>query len=77
MARRKLTVAVSIVILLTALFYASMPDALWAQGGATGAITGTVIDRSGGLVPNAGVRIVDEGTSQEGSSPDTWVTQRT
>ncbi len=65
MARRKLSVAAIISILLSAILFASTPRTAWAQGGATGAITGTVIDRSGGLVPNAGVQIVDEGTGQE------------
>ena len=35
---------------------------VWAQGGATGAITGTVTDPSGAVVANADVRIVDQDT---------------
>src|SRR5215467_8766206 len=35
---------------------------LWAQGGATGAITGTVQDPSGAVVANAEVRIVNQET---------------
>src|SRR5690242_4065718 len=65
MARGKLIATAIIVILINVLFISSMPDDLWAQGGATGAIAGTVIDRSGGLVPNAAVRIVDEATGQD------------
>jgi len=65
MERRKVAVTVSIFFLLAAILFVSMSTTAWAQGGATGAITGTVIDRSGGLVPNAAVRIVDEATGQE------------
>src|SRR5690242_3917816 len=35
---------------------------LWAQGGATGAITGTVQDPSGAVVANADVRIINQET---------------
>src|ERR1700737_2912182 len=41
-----------------------LPSAIGAQGGATGAITATVLDRSGGFVPNAAVQVIDERTSQ-------------
>jgi hypothetical protein len=34
----------------------------WAQGGATGAVHGTVEDKSGGLVAGAEVRIIDQST---------------
>jgi len=37
---------------------------VWAQGGATGAITGTVQDPSGGVIAGAKVEIVSEATGQ-------------
>jgi hypothetical protein len=39
------------------------PAALYAQGGATGAITGVVLDSSGGAIADADVQIVDTGTA--------------
>ena len=42
--------------------------AAFAQGGAHGAITGTVTDQSGAVIPNATVTIVNQ---------DTGVTERT
>src|SRR5467141_2518512 len=35
-----------------------------AQGGATGAITGTVLDPNGGAIPNATIQIIDAATGQ-------------
>src|SRR5438270_10688819 len=52
---RKLTVLVSIVWLSAFAL---------AQGGATGAITGTVQDASGAVVPSAKVNVVSEATGQ-------------
>ena len=37
---------------------------LWAQGGPTGAISGTVTDSSGAAVPGASIQIVDSTTGQ-------------
>src|SRR5437868_13864537 len=34
----------------------------FAQGGATGAITGTVLDQSGAVVANADIRIINQDT---------------
>jgi Carboxypeptidase regulatory-like domain len=42
----------------------AVPRVGWAQGGATGAIAGTVLDPSGGVIPNAAIQIVDAGTGQ-------------
>ena len=36
----------------------------WGQGGATGAITGAVLDSSGAVIPNAGVQVIDAATGQ-------------
>ena len=45
-------------------FIACFCGLLWAQGGATGAITGTVSDASGAVVASAKVDIVNEATGQ-------------
>src|SRR5947199_9192113 len=39
-----------------------MTAQMWSQGGATGAITGTVQDPSGAVVANAEVRIINQET---------------
>ncbi|HVS88823.1 MAG TPA: carboxypeptidase-like regulatory domain-containing protein [Candidatus Acidoferrum sp.] len=52
-------------ILLFAIINAILPNAAWAQGGSTGAITATVLDRSGGFIPNAAIKIIDAGTGQQ------------
>lgn len=36
----------------------------WAQGGATGAIMGAVLDTSGAVMPSAAVQIIDADTGQ-------------
>ena len=36
----------------------------WGQGGATGAITGAVLDASGAVIPNAAVQVIDAATGQ-------------
>src|SRR5246500_1000868 len=46
------------------IFVTCLSSLLWAQGGATGAITGTVQDASGAVVANAKVTVVSEATSQ-------------
>jgi hypothetical protein len=46
------------------LFIACFAGRAWAQGGPTGAITGTVQDASGAVVPGAKVDIVSEATGQ-------------
>src|ERR1700733_1126990 len=46
------------------LFIACLTGLMFAQGGATGAITGTVSDASGAVVANAKVDIVSEATRQ-------------
>ena len=40
-------------------------SAVWAQTASTGALTGTVIDQSGGVVAGATVTVTDNGTGQE------------
>src|SRR5690242_9149826 len=47
-----------------ALLTASFSALLWAQGGATGAMTGQVLDPSGAVVPGATVQIVNHSTGQ-------------
>ena len=42
----------------------TLSSAAWAQGGATGAINGTVQDQSGAAVANAKIDIISEATSQ-------------
>jgi hypothetical protein len=37
---------------------------VWAQGGATGAIAGAVLDTSGAVIPNATIQVIDAGTGQ-------------
>jgi len=37
---------------------------VFAQGGATGAITGTVVDPTGAVVPNADIRIINQDTGE-------------
>jgi hypothetical protein len=46
------------------LMFVSWAPALLAQGGATGAISGTVQDQSGGLIAGAQVSVVSEATGQ-------------
>ena len=40
-------------------------SAVWAQTASTGALTGTVIDQSGGVVAGATVSMTNNGTGQE------------
>ena len=47
-----------------ALLPALLGAMVWAQGGATGAITGQVVDPSGAVVPGATVQIVNHATGQ-------------
>src|SRR5438309_3143840 len=49
-------------LFLIALAVLALFGQMFAQGGATGAITGTVLDPSGAVVANADVRIVNQGT---------------
>src|SRR5258708_33471802 len=42
-----------------------------AQGGATGALTGTVLDPTGGGIPDASIRIIDTATGQAARSVTT------
>src|SRR5258708_19346238 len=42
-----------------------------AQGGATGALTGTVLDPTGGGIPDASIRIIDAATGQAARSVTT------
>jgi hypothetical protein len=55
---KALTVRVRTLILLTAALW--MASTTSAQGGGTGAVTGTVRDASGALIPSAQVRLVGE-----------------
>jgi hypothetical protein len=57
--------ATIILVLLLTIFNAILPNAARAQGGATGAITATVLDRSGGFVPGAAIKIIEAGTGQQ------------
>jgi len=49
-------------LFLIALAVLALLGQMFAQGGATGAITGTVLDPSGAVVANADVRIVNQDT---------------
>src|SRR5712692_6963906 len=51
-------------LLILVSFFACPVGLVWAQGGATGAITGTVQDPSGGVIAGAKVEIVSEATGQ-------------
>jgi len=51
-------------LLVVGLFIACLSGLMFPQGGATGAITGTVSDASGAVVAGAKVDIVNEGTGQ-------------
>jgi hypothetical protein len=42
-----------------------IPAGLWAQAGATGAITGTVLDQKGGAIAGATVVVVNAATGQK------------
>jgi Carboxypeptidase regulatory-like domain len=53
-----------LMILFLAALCLIVPSAIHAQGGATGAITATVLDRSGGFVANAAVQVIDGRTGQ-------------
>jgi hypothetical protein len=49
---------------LVVLLISWLPALLFAQGGATGAITGTVQDPSGGVLAGARVDVISESTGQ-------------
>jgi carboxypeptidase family protein len=53
---------VLIIFLVVALF---APSGSWAQAGATGAITGTVLDQGGGAIAGATVVVTNVGTGQK------------
>ena len=55
--------ASSIKFMVISVIALAMTAAAFAQGGATGAITGTVQDPSGAVVANAQVRITDQDTN--------------
>lgn len=52
-----------LAIVVLALLSFGMPDAAWAQAGATGTISGTVTDGSGGVLPGATVVVTNTETS--------------
>src|SRR5580692_5547870 len=64
MSRRALIQTSLFTILLVEMLYLIVPIAVEAQGGATGSVTATVLDRTGGVIPNATVQVVDAGTGQ-------------
>src|ERR1700756_3672197 len=51
-------------ILATLILIASLARGAWAQGGATGAISGTVQDASGAVIQNAKVNIQSQATGE-------------
>src|SRR5258706_1448109 len=66
--RRKSVLA----LLLTALAACGFTSGpAMAQGGATGALTGTVLDPTGGGIPDASIRIIDTATGQAARSVTT------
>ena len=63
----------SFVAVIAVLSIASLHMAL-AQGGATGAITGEVLDSTGAVVPNAAIHVIDAATGQTVRSLDSGAT---
>ena len=53
-----------LAFVLFILLFVSWAPVLFAQGGATGAISGTVQDQSGGIVAGAQITVVSEATGQ-------------
>jgi len=53
----------AVLVLLVVGWSAASPTAGYAQGGATGAITGAVLDTGGGAIADADVQIFDTGTA--------------
>lgn len=58
LARAAFSIGIMVMLSLTG------SQLCWAQGGATGTITGAVLDSSGAEIPNATVQIIDAGTGQ-------------
>jgi len=52
------------VFLLSLIIAVVLPPSAYGQGGATGAISGTVLDVNGGAVPDADVQIINMATEQ-------------
>ncbi|MBV8053294.1 MAG: carboxypeptidase regulatory-like domain-containing protein, partial [Acidobacteriaceae bacterium] len=64
MAQSRVTTLVvsSVVVVVTAVFLLS--GLARAQGAATGAISGEVLDSTGAVIPSAKVQVIDAGTGQ-------------
>jgi hypothetical protein len=54
----------SLSICLAVALSLALVGTAWAQGGATGSITGLVLDQSGAVVPNAAIKVIDTATGR-------------
>jgi hypothetical protein len=68
MGSLKPTSALTLLICMTLALVLMCERPVWSQGGATGSITGLVLDLSGAVIPEASVQIIDAATGQSARS---------
>lgn len=64
MAYRRFMSMANNVICAVVMLILMTPGKGWAQAGATGALSGTVLDTSGGVIPNARIQVTDARTAK-------------